>query len=88
MPIRCGVPTFELFSLGSEQVDQILFVFQSLHELLLRNASIWILLKLLEKTLKRYGIIIVHTQNPERREIYLYLDEKGTDMLIRKEHIY
>ena len=75
------------FSL-SEQVDQILLIFQRLHELLLRNASIWILLKLLEKTLKRYGIIKVHTQNPERREIYLYLDEKGTNMLIRKEHIY
>ena len=39
------------FSL-SEQVDQILLIFQRLHELLLRNASIWILLKLLEKTLK------------------------------------
>ena len=63
MAMSC-MPTFELFSLG-EQVDQILLIFQSLHELLLRNASIWILLKLVEKTLKIWGMI----KESKKREI-------------------
>ena len=87
MPIRCGVPTFELFftewagrsdsshfSAPSWTAPEKRFHLDS-------SQTAW-------KNSERYGIIKVHTQNPERRDIYLNLDEKGTNMLIRKEHIY
>ena len=81
MAMRCSVcqvlnfSHWVSFSLGGksslgEQVDQVLLIFQRLHELLLRNASIWILLKLVEKALKIWGMI---KESIKEGNIYLCL---------------
>ena len=90
MAMRCSVcqvlnfSHWVSFSLGGksslgEQVDQVLLIFQRLHELLLRNASIWILLKLVEKTLKIWAIVKESIKKGNR---YIMFDKDYTSALV------